>query len=94
VGNLVGVNPTYFRDHPRINMLLKEGMKKYQASHDLKRHQEREEELLLEVESAIRELEASHRPVTQKAVGRIVGKRPENLKVYPRIQALLQQKAN
>ncbi len=94
VGNLVGVDPTYFRDHPRINMLLKEGMKKYQAFYDLKRNQEKEEELLRKVEIAVRELEASHRPVTRRAIGKMVGKRPEKLKVYPRIESLLRQKAN
>jgi len=94
VGNLVGVDSTYFRDHPRINMLLKEGMKKYRTFYDLKRNQEKEEELLRKVEIAVQELEASHRPVTQSAIGRIVGKRPEKLKVYPRVQALLQQKVN
>lgn len=94
IGNLVGVDPTYFRDHPHINMLLKESMMKYHTFYDLKRNQEKEEELLLKVEVAIQELEASHQPVTQRSIGRIVGKRPEKLKVYPRIEALLQQKAN
>jgi len=94
VGKLVGVDHTYFRDHPDSNLLLKESMKKYRAFYDLKTNQEKEEELLLKVEIAIRELEASHQPVTQRAIGRIVGKRPEKLKVYPRIQDLLQQKAN
>ena len=94
VGKLVGVDPTYFRDHPHINMLLKESLKKYRTLYDLKRYQEKEEELLLKVEIAIRELEASHQPVTQRAIGRIVGTRPEKLLTYPRIKALLQQKAN
>ncbi len=94
VGNLVGVDPTYFRRHPRMNMLLKESMKKYRAHYGLKKNQVKEEELLLKVEIAIRELEAAHQPVTQRAIGRIVGKRPEKLKSYARVKALLEQRVN
>jgi len=92
VRKLVGVDNTYFRDHPHINMLLKESMKKYRAFYYLKRNQEKEEELILKVEVAIQELEASHHPVTRRAIGSIIGKKLEQLMIYPRLEALLQQK--
>jgi hypothetical protein len=94
VRKLVGVDNTYFRDHPHINLLLKESMKKYRAFYYLKRNQEREEELILKVEFAIQELEASHHPVTRRAIGSIIGKKPEKLMIYPRLEALLQQRVN
>jgi hypothetical protein len=55
--------------------------------------QRKEEELLITVKNAIQELEESNQPVTQRAIGRVVGKRPDKLKTYPLVKDLLQQRA-
>ncbi len=93
VGKLVGVDPTYFKYHPHLNVLLKESAEKTRSSNHIKNIQRKEEELLIKVQNAIQELEESNQPVTQRAIGRIVGKRPDKLKTYPLIKDLLQQRA-
>ncbi len=56
--------------------------------------QQREEELVRQVECAIRQLALYGQKVTYKAITKIVGKDISTLKGYPRVRAMLEQKAD
>jgi hypothetical protein len=53
-----------------------------------------EDELLAEVEVAVKKIEDDSKAVTFRAVGEIVGMAPENFKYYPRVRIFLEQNNN
>jgi len=59
----------------------------------LERVTQREDELLVQVEEAVGKLHSLNQRVTQKAIADIVGISQGNLRRYPRVKALLEEKA-
>lgn len=59
----------------------------------LERITQRENELLVQVEEAVRKLRSLNQRVTQKAIAEMVGISQGNLRRYPRVKALLDEKA-
>src|SRR5205823_8020572 len=76
-----------FGMYPRIRTLFEQRADQYH--HYQTKH--REDELLIKVEEALRQLERLRMPLTQKNICAIVGKSPDALRRYPRVKDLLQQ---
>ncbi len=58
----------------------------------MKEREQREEVLIPRVEEALSQLEAAGKSVTFQSVGRLLGVDPRTLKVYSRINALIEQR--
>jgi transcriptional regulator with XRE-family HTH domain len=69
-------------------------VEQYAARNHRDRIYQKENELLEKVEAAIERLTALGERITQRAIGRIVGVAPSQLKRYPRVAALLEQYAS
>ena len=69
-------------------------VEQYAARNHRDRIYQKENELLEKVEAAIERLTALGERITQRAIARIVGVDPSQLKRYPRVAALLEQYAS
>ena len=87
-----GITVRTLKAYPKVRMLVDEHL---QADHlyQLQQFAVREEQLLYRMEAAITELEALGKPFTQGELCEMVGMSRSGLKRYPRVNALLKQKA-
>ncbi len=58
----------------------------------MKKREQREEVLIPRVEEALSQLETAGKSVTFKSVGRLLGVDPRTLKIYPRVNDLIEQR--
>jgi hypothetical protein len=92
VAREIGMSRTTLMTYPDVKALLDGYLQSYRLSQQ-QHFVQREEQLLGQVVAAIAELEARAEPVTQRAICKMVGKSRAALKQYPRISAILVQKA-
>ncbi len=87
-----GITVRTLKAYPKVRMLVDEHL---QSDHlyQLQQFALREEQLLCRMEAAITELEALGKPFTQGELCEMVGMSRSGLKRYPRVNALLKQKA-
>ncbi len=93
VARAIGMGRSTLSTYPQVKVLLDEHLQSYH----LYQHQQfalREEGLLSQVETAIAGLEALGLPVTQRAICERVGRERSILRRYPRVKALVEQKAS
>lgn len=90
VAHQLGLNACTLTNYPRIKSFLAEQVSQYRQRRTNQR-QQRETELLLQVQQGIELLGATGDRVTQKAIGELVGVSMAHLHQYPRIKSLLQQ---
>ena len=93
IGEIVGVDPSSLKWYPRVAVLLEQHASKL---HYDSRGQSllRERELMIKIEAAIAQLEATGQPITQRTIARVVEVPLPNLKVYERIDTHLKQVAS
>lgn len=70
------------RYYPRIQAFLEEIASEERVQ---ERRKQREEELLRQVKQAIHQLESTNLPITQQAIGDLIGRAPEGFKLYPEV---------
>lgn len=93
ISKQVGVSPQALKKYPRIHSRLST-YRLQQSFMAARKNQQREEELVQLVMSAINQLEALKEPVTQNRVAKMVGVTTHGLRFYPRVEALLMPIAN
>ena len=93
VAREIGMARETLKTYARIRALLDEHLL---SSHLYQRQQFalREEALLSQVEEAVAELEVLGTPVTQRAICAKIGRERTVMKQYPRIRAIIEQKAS
>ena len=94
VATMLGVGLLELKSYTRVKALLEAriGTSEYDCQ-IITAAQQREGELVGQVECAIRQLALHGQKVTYKAITKIVGKNISTLKGYPRVKAMLEQKA-
>jgi len=92
VCRIVGISPSCFTTYPCIKALLDQRAD-HRSRIQLEKAIQRENELFLHVEEAIRELRSLNRQVTQKAIAALVGMQPNSMKQYPRVRSVLAENA-
>ena len=80
------------RTYPKVRMLVDEHLQSHHL-YQLQQFAHREEQLLCRMGAAITELEALGKPFTQGKLCEMVGMSRSGIKKYPRVNALLKQKA-
>jgi AcrR family transcriptional regulator len=85
IAKIVGVHPTTLRKRLKSKELIDCSVIKEQ------RRKQRENTLVLQVESAIEQLRSLGRPITQGAIVKIVGISAQNLRAYPRVETLIEE---
>lgn len=90
VARQVGLTVCSLTYYPRIKSFLTEQVSRYQQRR-ISQRQQRETELLRQIQQGIDLLSASGDCMTQKAIGELVGVSVTHLRQYPRIKSLLQQ---
>jgi DNA-binding transcriptional MerR regulator len=80
---IVGMSRTVLRKHPQIKAIIEQSITNYRRC--------REDELVSQVQEAIRRLESLGQPVTQKAIGEIVGMSPGGLKYHARTKIIMEE---
>lgn len=93
VAREIGMGPDTLKTYAQVRVLLGEHLLSYHL-YQRQQFSLREEELLSQVEEAIAELEALGIPVTQRAICAKIGRDRSVLKKYPRIKAVIVQKAS
>lgn len=93
VAREIGMIRSTLSTYPQVKALVDEHLQSYHL-YQQQRFALREEELLSQVETAIAELEALGLPVTQRAICEQVGRERSFLRRYPRVKALVEQKAS
>ncbi len=88
LGKAVGISIASLKRYPEVAQILRRVSQNYHYYHSEARSQ-REEKLLAQTEAAIQSLLSLGKPVTQKAVGEIVGMAPSGLRKYSRVRAVL-----
>jgi hypothetical protein len=88
----VGCSDYYLRVHPQVHDRLKQVIEERKAE-TKRRRQERDQVLVGEVQAAIEQLQSLGKPVTQKAIGRMVNMTPRGLAQYPRVKEILDRVA-
>ena len=90
IAHSVGVNLSSLKKYPKVRKMVEQNA--------VRNHRDRvfqkENELLEKVEAAVEQLTALGERITQRAIGRIVGVVPSQLKWYPHVAALLEQYAS
>jgi hypothetical protein len=81
IAHSVGVNLSSLKKYPKVRKMVEQ----YAARNHRDRVYQKENELLEKVEAAIERLTALGERITQRAIGRIVGVAPSQLKRYPRV---------
>jgi len=71
--------------YPKVDNLLQQSRKTNRALH----LQRRQQEMVDKIKAAIQELEALGQPVTQRAIGKVIGKSPKGFYRYPEVAAFL-----
>src|SRR6266699_3170900 len=88
----VGISLSELRAYPRVKTLLEQSSSQlYSASRE--KWLVNEDRIIVEVKKAIAQLDSSGLPITQKAIGEIVGIPVSTLRHYSRVYALLRQVA-
>lgn len=87
-----GISAQTLQTYPKVRVLVDEYLQSYHL-YQLQQFALREEQLLSRMEAAITELEALEKPFTQSELCEMVGKSSSSLRSYPRVNALLKQKA-
>ena len=87
-----GISAQTLQTYPKVRMLVDEYLQSYHL-YQLQQFALREEQLLSRMEAAITELEALGKPFTRSELCEMVGKSSSGLRSYPRVNALLKQKA-
>lgn len=90
VGDMVGMRLINLKAYPYIRAFLER--KATEQAGRLAETHSYEEGLLVAVEAAIDQLEASGQPVTRRAVGRLLGVNATNFRLYPRVKELLDRR--
>ncbi|GIK40479.1 MAG: hypothetical protein BroJett011_43120 [Chloroflexota bacterium] len=102
IGQRVGLHPSSLQRYPRIRLILEQvTLERHLAlqsqlqqtplprpHHPHQVNLQRQAELVEAVQAAIDYLQAEGQPVTQRAIGRIVGSIPSSLSHYPHIRAI------
>lgn len=78
------------KGYPRIEAVLDPYKKTYQAVRK-QRSQQQEEELVVQVQSIIREMQVLGQPFTRRQVSERVGLSQQRLRDFPRVKAELEQ---
>jgi transcriptional regulator with XRE-family HTH domain len=87
-----GITAQTLQTYPKVRMLVDEHLQSYHL-YQLQQFALREEQLLRRMEAAIAELEVLGKPLTQSELCEMVGKSRSAIRQYPRVNALLEQKA-
>jgi transcriptional regulator with XRE-family HTH domain len=87
-----GISALTLQTYPKVRMLVDEYLQSYHL-YQLQQFALREEQLLSRMEATITELEALGKPFTQSELCEMIGKSSSSLRRYPRVNALLKQKA-
>jgi hypothetical protein len=87
-----GITIRTLKAYPKVRMLVDEHLQSHHL-YQLQQFALREEHLLCRMEAAITELEALGKPFTQGELCAMVGMSRSALRRYPRVNALLKQKA-
>jgi transcriptional regulator with XRE-family HTH domain len=88
----VGCSLHHLRAYPQVHDRLKQVIEERKAE-TRRRRQERDLVLVGEVQAAIEQLQSLGRPVTLKAIGRMVNMTPRGLGKYPHVREILDQVA-
>lgn len=88
---LVGVSLKKMAGMPRVNRFLHELMLDQKAEGAIKKFQQREQALILEIEQAMETLTQSKQPVTRTTIQQLLKRNRSSLELYPRVQLLLKE---
>ncbi len=91
VSRLIGVPRAYLRRYHSVKVLFEQRAGQYYR-HQVELSQQREYQLVMEVQGAIEQLQASGLPVTLKSVSEILGRHTSTLQRLPLVRKLLSQK--
>ncbi len=90
VSQLLGIKRSTLYRHPQVEAFLRQKVK---YPYVLQRQtRQREDKLFMQVEEAIKQLEALKKPITQYAICKLMGKSPGSFKRYPRVRELLEER--
>lgn len=90
IGRQVSCSVENLRSYPQVHARLQELVQDRQAE-ARRRKEERDSALAKEVQVAIEQLQSQGKPVTHKAIGRVIGMCPRSMGKYPRVRELLEQ---
>lgn len=90
ISEAIGMPAGHLEQYPRIKILLEKYADYYYLQHSIQ-SRDREDDLLLEVESAAQLLKDLGRPMTQCAIGEILGVPANALWRYPRLRERIVQ---
>ena len=91
ISQTIGIPSASWLPYPRVRAFVEQHLdSRYLRT--LKEREQREEVLLPRVEKALDQLEADGKSVTFESVGRLLEIAPKTLKVYPRVNALIEQR--
>jgi hypothetical protein len=90
IGAIVSKHPATLKRYPKVNALFKQINNKNRQARSAQSEQ-REDQLVVKVESAIRQLEDSNLPITQAAISKIVGMPKTAMYYYPDVISLLKK---
>jgi hypothetical protein len=93
VGELSGIHPSNLRLYPQVRELLDQHIRTNHIPYSVQ-VAENENALIVQVETAIKQLESLKQPVTRVAVSQIIGVPQYRFNMYPHVKALFEQRAS
>jgi tetratricopeptide (TPR) repeat protein len=90
IAQIVGLSLSALNEYPRIKELLK-NLSQQRAVFQQKRRRQREQQLVTQVQTAIRELELLNQPLSLGNIARQVGRSLTSLQCYPQVKEILEQ---
>ncbi len=91
VSEITGISPNSLIEYPRVKALLERRTNATRYSKSIMVSHRFEDELLVKVEAAVKQLKDQGQKVTRRSIGVIVGVDPKNLTAWPRVKALLDE---
>ena len=90
IGEIVGLTPNALHNYESVRLLLAEVGEELQKNNVPRKHQ-REKDLIEQMRHAINDLREAEQPVTQRALGRIIGCTDGRLMYYSGLRSLYRQ---
>ena len=88
VSHMIGCAPEDLRAYPKVDNMIRQCIKDNQSLH-IQQTQERIQKEIDQMKAVIQELEVLGQPVTQRAIGKIIGKTPKAFHRNPDVVAFL-----
>ena len=93
ISNKIGISVKELEGYPHLKSFLFEQVTARTQEHRARQRQQREQQLILMIQTAVETLTAAKQPVTQKAILTTIGKHRALLQYYPGAYACLRQSA-